>query len=431
MPDFVNILSDQREEILSLDTSQWVSRESEALIDLDSPLAQIVIGVRRSGKSTLCLKRLLESGVNFAYINFDDERLEGLQSDALNDALATLYRINGRFTHLFLDEVQNVSGWPLFVNRLLRQGIHLVLTGSNANLLSGELSTHLTGRYHRIELLPFSYAELCRLRKLDIRSWSTRAMALRQQLLDEYMRLGGLPELHTGRGSESYVPSLMAAVVRRDVCRRYRLRYPDVVWQLANLLLDNFCQEVIPANLADRLGVASVHTVRRYLDCLEEAYLVCRVPRFSYKSVERQHYGRAYAIDPAFVMLRADAVVRPNRGWMLENVIYLELRRRYGRETQQLMCLHHGGFEVDFVVVEAGRVIQLVQVTYDWSDPGPKQIRRELGGLSNGSRLTGCTSLTLVIGEGQSGSVVWEDLPVRVCLATEWLLGFDEVEQLA
>ena len=148
MDNIERILRDQREELFSTDFSQFVPRQEEGEIDLDSRLAQIVIGVRRCGKSTLCQKVLLQSNVHFAYVNFDDETLASLQASQLNEVLEMLYRIYGSFTHLFMDEIQNVPSWHLFVNRLLRQGLHLVLTGSNANLLSGELSTHLTGRYN-------------------------------------------------------------------------------------------------------------------------------------------------------------------------------------------------------------------------------------------------------------------------------------------
>ena len=147
--NLLQILIDQREEIINTDTRLLCSRKEESKIELKSKLAQVVIGVRRSGKSTLCQKVLLESGVDFAYVNFDDERLADLHADGLDEMLQCLYRINGDFTHLFLDEIQNIDKWPLFVNRLLRQGIKIILTGSNANLLSGELATHLTGRYHQ------------------------------------------------------------------------------------------------------------------------------------------------------------------------------------------------------------------------------------------------------------------------------------------
>ena len=154
--DIKQILQDQKAEIIRFNPTILCTRTEEKLFDLQSDLAQVVIGVRRSGKSTLCLKVLKESGMSFGYVNFDDELLAGLKVSQLNDVLDALYKVYGDITHVLFDEIQNVDHWPLFVNRLLRQGLHVVMTGSNANLLSGELATHLTGRYNQIELFPVS-----------------------------------------------------------------------------------------------------------------------------------------------------------------------------------------------------------------------------------------------------------------------------------
>ena len=157
--DLELILLEQKEEIQNRADEQLCLRKEESLIDLESPQAQVVIGVRRSGKSTLCFQALRHTGENFAYADFDDERLAGFSTAQLNDALEVLYKIYGPFKYLFLDEIQDVEGWPLFVNRLLRKKIHVILTGSNAKLLSTDLATHLTGRSSEIPLYPFSFAE--------------------------------------------------------------------------------------------------------------------------------------------------------------------------------------------------------------------------------------------------------------------------------
>lgn len=148
------ILADQAEELVLKQTLHFCQRKEEDKIDLKSTQAQVVIGVRRSGKSTLCYNALTRKKVKFAYVNFDDERLIHLKSEELNDVLEVLYKINGDFNYLFIDEIQNIPEWYLFVNRLLRKQMHLIITGSNAKLLSGELATHLTGRHHTIPLYP-------------------------------------------------------------------------------------------------------------------------------------------------------------------------------------------------------------------------------------------------------------------------------------
>ena len=153
------ILSDQKVEKEIWSNENLCSRVEENLVDLNSPQAQVVVGVRRSGKSTLCLQTLADAGVEYAYVDFDDERLTGLGTNQLNDVLEVLYKIYGDFKYIFLDEIQNVDGWPLFVNRLLRIKIHVLLTGSNAKLLSSDLATHLTGRSSEIALYPFSFVD--------------------------------------------------------------------------------------------------------------------------------------------------------------------------------------------------------------------------------------------------------------------------------
>jgi predicted AAA+ superfamily ATPase len=142
----ITVFSDQKEELESNDLSTLCDRLEEGQLSLNSKLAQVVIGVRRSGKSTLCEKVLRQNQANFAYANFDDDRLIGLTTEDFDTVLDALYQLYGDFQYLFLDEMQNVDDWQLFVNRMLRQNIHLVIIGSNAKLLSGELTIHLTGR---------------------------------------------------------------------------------------------------------------------------------------------------------------------------------------------------------------------------------------------------------------------------------------------
>jgi len=159
------IVLDQQEELERFRTGYYCFRKEESLIDLKSNLAQVVIGVRRSGKSTLCINALERAKVKYAYVNFDDERLLNITVDDMDSILEVLYKVYGEFSYLLLDEVQDIDGWHLFVNRMLRKKMHIVLTGSNSKLLSGELASHLTGRHHQIELLPFSFADFCAYKK--------------------------------------------------------------------------------------------------------------------------------------------------------------------------------------------------------------------------------------------------------------------------
>ena len=180
------ILNDQKREKENWSSERLCSREEERLVDLNSPQAQVVIGVRRSGKSTLCFQALESAGVKYAYVDFDDERLASIGTNQLNDVLEVLYKIYNSFNYIFLDEIQNIEGGPLFVNRLLRTKMHVVLTGSNAKLLSSDLATHLTGRSSEISLYPFSFGEYCAIKGVDFKNRTTKSIAEQRKAFDEY-----------------------------------------------------------------------------------------------------------------------------------------------------------------------------------------------------------------------------------------------------
>ena len=421
---YVNILSDQREELTNRQWKNIVRREEEKEINLNSPLAQVVIGVRRSGKSTLCSKVMLESGLPFGYINFDDDRLGKLTVDAFDTLLRALYQLNGDFNHLFLDEVQNIEGWELFVNRMLRQGMHMLITGSNANLLSGELATHLTGRYHQIELMPFSFQEYCSYKDVNTSSYTTKAIALRDKALNDYLFAGGFPELlwlsETEQGD--YVRSLLRTIVEKDIAKRYKLRYAQTLMDVANQVLDEFSQEHSFATVQKKHNLKSPNTAKKYLQYLQNAYLVLALPRFSLKSAERRSVHKYYAIDPAMIAKRDEALMTESLGLRLENMVAVELKRRAAIDEQIYYFRKVREYEVDFVRVKGTHVEELIQVTYDFTQPRTKLYNREVGNLVKASNILHCDNLTLVMMYGDQREIVEDEKTIRCVLAAEWLL---------
>lgn len=421
---YVNILSDQREELTNRHWNGIVTREEEKAINLNSPLAQVVIGVRRSGKSTLCSKVMLESGLPFGYINFDDDRLGKLTVDAFDTLLRALYQLNGDFNHLFLDEVQNIEGWELFVNRMLRQGMHMLITGSNANLLSGELATHLTGRYHQIELMPFSFQEYCSCKDVNTSSYTTKAIALRDKALNDYLFAGGFPELlllsETEQGD--YVRSLVRTIVEKDIAKRYKLRYAQTLMDVANQVLDEFSQEHSFATVQKKHNLKSPNTAKKYLQYLQNAYLVLALPRFSLKSFERRSVHKYYAIDPAMIAKRDEALMTENLGLRLENMIAVELKRRAAIDEQIYYFRKVREYEVDFVRVKGTQVQELIQVTYDFTQPRTKLYNREVGNLVKASSVLHCDNLTLIMMYGDQRDVVEDGKTIHCVPAIEWLL---------
>ena len=416
------VILDQREELSSLVEEGFVQRNEVNQIALDDKLAQVVIGVRRSGKSTLCHMALRNKGVTYGYVNFDDDRFAGLEVADLNIVLESIYRVYGNdVRYLFFDEIQNVDGWHLFVNRLLRQGLHLVITGSNAKLLSSELSTHLTGRYNEIRLYPFSFRDFCLLRNLETDVPTTKNVAALKNALDQFLLEGGFPEMLALHNKRAYVGSLIEAVITKDIMPRFHVRNANGLKTLANHLINNFGQIVNMTDLVDVLKIGSDKTTRNYIDYLTQAFLIVPLTKFSYKSSERLRNSKMYVVDTGMLTYRPEALSSESLGWRLENAVYLELLRRnlplhrdiyYYRPTARAK-------EVDFVVAERGNAIELVQVSYDIGNP--KTLSRELTALADASNKTGCKQLTL-IACSESRKVVVGGLEINIISAVEWLL---------
>ncbi|MBQ0116007.1 MAG: ATP-binding protein [Bacteroidales bacterium] len=416
-------LRDQKDELQSTDFSNFVTRNEEQLIDLDSPLAQIVIGVRRSGKSTLCQKVLMNSGVRFAYLNCDDEDISSLHANELLGLQETLYAVYGNFTHLFIDEVQNLVKWPLFVNRLLRQHLRLIITGSNANLLSDELSTHITGRYNEIRLYPFSFEDYCKATDTDTSKLTTQAIGVRRNALYNYLMEGGMPETIGMERPDKYLHSILDAIINKDICRRYKVRYKNTLQQLANTMLDRSGQEITFSEVQSTFRFASIHTAKDYVSYINKANLIRLVPRFSFKSIERQTARKVYAVDNAFITTHNDVIATENLGWRLENAVAIELYRRMEYASQQLFYLRENrNYEVDFAVADQNRITELIQVTYNFTKPTTKLYNREINGLIKGARATRCNKLTLIMMDGKPATITVGDYSIRCILAVDWFL---------
>lgn len=416
------ILLDQKMmEVDSFDPAQYCSRPEERHLNLSSHLAQVVIGVRRCGKSTLCMNVLKKSGQSFGYVNFDDERLAKLKGEDLNDLLLALYKVYGRFNILFIDEMQNIPEWFLFANRLLRQKMRLVITGSNAKLLSGELSTHLTGRYMETKLFPFSFVEYCACRGVGTTlPASTIATAERMSAFDAYLKTGGFPELLNEDDTTGYVTALVESIVLRDICRRHRIRNPQTLRELANHVLNIAPAKATVSDFSRLFNIASDHTTRGYLSYLEKAYLIGEVMKYSAKSAERLVHSKIYPIDVSLMGMRPNAFAGENLGWRLEVLVYLELRRRY-EVGYDIYYYDDRSSEADFLVCRGRHVEKIVQVSYDVSTM--KTRNRELRGAQNASVATGCRDLTLVTYEEREVATTPNGMPIRIVPAHEWFCG--------
>lgn len=413
-------LNEQKQEMQRYFQRETCNRTEEAMVNLESELAQVVIGVRRSGKSTLCRNVLRDSKMSFAYVNFDDERLALLTGDDLNEVLRHLYNIYGNFDCLFIDEIQNIPEWYLFVNRLLRQGMHVLITGSNAKLLSGELATHLTGRHAQIELFPFSFREYCAYHKVDTVTQTTQADAFRHAAFDAYLQSGGFPEIVKGSAPVAYIDDLLQSIIYRDIRTRYNLRYMAAFSRLAAHLLNVCPVKVNVKELQEMFHVGSYQTMENYINYLKQAYLLIGVHKYSAKSRLRIRDEKLYAVDPALMSNRQDAFSGENLGWRLETLVLLELLRRHRPYRRDVYYYDETAGEADFLVCKGNQTLEVIQVSSDISNP--KTRKRELKGLDLAAKATGCKNLTLITNYYQAVASTENGLPVRSVSVVDWLL---------
>ncbi len=388
------VLSDQKEEFDELLLKPWCHRREEKLVELDSHMAQVVIGVRRSGKSTLCINVIKSSGIKYAYVNFEDERFSKATSDDLNLILESLYQLYGDFNHIFLDEIQNVDGWQFFVNRLLRRGMHVLMTGSNAKLLSSELATHMTGRHMDIELYPFSFSEWCDAMNVSTAHSTTKERGLLAGNFDKYLHNGGFPELIGTDRKSAYIDELIKGILENDIEKRFRINNKAAFEKVAYHILNTVPTKPNSRKIAQAFDIGSHHTVEKYGSFLSKAYLTCSLPKYSMKSTIRLSSEKLYPVDVSFMDKRSDAFAGENLGWRLETIVFLELLRRYRPMGWNIAYYSEKQYEVDFAICEGITVKKLIQVSYDVSSE--KTLRREIKALIQASEKTGCNDLLLI-----------------------------------
>lgn len=417
--DIEKVLLEQQDELEALEGEVLIHRPEEDLINLNSKLAQVVIGVRRSGKSTLCFNALRKAGVHYAYVNFDDERLDELETQDLDNVLQTLYKIYGKFDYLFLDEIQNIDGWPLFVNRLLRQRIHIIITGSNAKLLSTELATHLTGRHHKIELFPFSFKDLCSIKDVEYTRLTTKNKGLLSKAYEEYFRQGGFPELISGEENpKEYISTLIDNIISQDIKKRYKIRNIDALKRLAHHILNETPTLIVKDTLQNIIGIKSERTLGNYLMYLNQTYLISTISKYSSTSRERARNEKSYAIDVAFMDKRENAFSGENLGWRLETIVYLELLRRKAGTENDIYYYQGRSAEADFVVCDGNKTLAVYQVSYDISSD--KARKREIKGCIAGAKATKCDNLFLIT-DHESAVIEEDGYTIQVIPIWEWL----------
>jgi len=379
LKDIVSNQKQQKEQLLTL---SYIDRTKEPFAKkwLDSNLIKVVLGPRRAGKSVFSLVLLKDRP--FMYFNFDDEVLSSAGGIATDELMKELHAAYGQVKTVLFDEIQNLPNWELFVNRLHREGYNLVLTGSNAHLLSKELATHLTGRHMPIEILPFDFSEFLRAKKFQI---DAEYSALPQQrgellnLMENYLLNGGFPEVVVSNlDPKDYLEVLFDALLFKDVVKRHKVKFSTQIGNLGAHLINNFANLYTVRKLLEILNLKSASTTEKYIKYLEEAYLVFSLLRYSPKSVQRIKSPRkVYAVDNGFISAKA-IQHSPDKGKLMENLVFTELVKRGVKPNRDLFYYKtRNDREVDFIVKKGTEVTELIQVCYEavTSDVEQREVR--------------------------------------------------------
>ncbi|MEI8174999.1 MAG: ATP-binding protein [bacterium] len=347
------------------------TRQKDAQKWISSDLIKVILGPRRAGKSVFALMLLKDR--DFAYFNFDDESLPGEEKIDLDELLSELKQVYGDTKYILFDEIQNLPNWELFVNRLHRAGYNLVLTGSNASLLSKELATHLTGRHIPIEILPFNFREILKAKQYE---FSIDKMLLPEEkaklygYITQYMTNGGFPEVITKDVEpKGYLDVLFDAVLFKDVIKRHKVRFPKQIDNLESYLINNVSSQYTARKLANVLAFKSDITVAKYLGYLTEAYLIFPLDRHSTKATMRlQSPKKTYVVDNGLITAKA-VQHSPNSGKLMENLVFMELVKRGNQPNRELFYYKtRNDREIDFVLKKGYEVAELMQVTYETTD---------------------------------------------------------------
>ncbi|MEM3431283.1 MAG: ATP-binding protein [Candidatus Micrarchaeia archaeon] len=357
--DLKKIVSMQRKDLSLFEIG--IPREKTEEIDTETRFAIIISGIRRCGKSTL-LRQLAKRVDGFYYFNFEDPRVTAFEVsdfEKLEEAFVNEY---GHQEYYFFDEVQNISRWELFVRSLLDGGKHVLITGSNASLLSKELGTKLTGRHLTYELFPFSFKEFLRLTNDKPNKES----------LEKYLIMGGFPEYLKSKKVE-VLQELLTDILVRDIAVRYGIKNLKILKQLAIYLITNTGKEFSYNSLKEIFKLGSINSAIAFISYFEDAYLLFTVPRFSY-SLKKQLVNpkKCYSIDNGLSVANS-ASFSEDKGRMLENLVFINLRRKY----RDIFYFKEKG-ECDFIVKEKNKITRAVQVCYEISDENRD---REINGL--------------------------------------------------
>ena len=382
---------------ISTDETEIVREKTIPLGSIASH-ATVISGIRRCGKSTLLAQLYRQLPEPALYINFEHPLLMDF---AMND-YARLDNVIAKHNAqwLLFDEIQSLPNWEVYVRQKLDNHYKVVITGSNASLLSRELGTHLTGRHIQMELFPFSYTEFLKL----------KSQTASYESFHEYLFAGGFPE-YLKTGDTQQLTTLFQDILYRDIIVRYGIKEVSSLQRLANFLMQNVGNKFSATKIKQAISVNATNTVLNWCNYLANSYLFSFVEKYSY-SVRSQMVSpkKIYAADTGLAYSLSTHSMT-DEGHLLENLVYIALRNQYPH-----ICYFEGKGECDFVVVEKGTPSQLLQVC---AELNPDNLHRETTGIEEAMR-TFSIHKGLIITENQTDTIQTDTGTIEVLPFWKW-----------
>lgn len=394
-------------------------------ISLDGFDRQVLVGARRAGKSYLLygkIQGLIAGGRSWdeiIYINFEDERLVGMTVDDLNMILEVHSGLSDKRPMLFLDEIQNVDGWERFARRIADNKFTVFITGSNAKMLSTDVSAALGGRYIAREVFPMQFDEYLTANGKDpagrLLTATTTARGELMGLFEEYFQFGGFPECATLPVKRDYLISLYQKIFLGDIAARHRIENIFALRILFRKLAESIKQPLSftrATNIVASTGVKiGKNTVINYLAYASEAYLILPITNIADSLVDKFSNPKYYFIDNGIISLLALDI----RTSLLENMVALKLLSSYG--SKDAVYFYNHGVEVDFYIPQTQTAIQ---VCYAMNDAGGTFERETKALVKIQSRLS-CRR-NIIVTYGDEDEIEREGVRIKVIPAWKFLL---------
>lgn len=418
MKDLLKQIILEQQEILHAQNKRYVQRN---IADewLQTSEILIISGIRRCGKSVLMQQirdRLVEKDFFF---NFDDERLANFKLDDFQKLQECFVELFGEQHTYYFDEIQNIEGWERFVRRLYNAGNKIVITGSNARMLSREFGTHLTGRYIQVEIYPFSFQEYLAMNEIPVNAktlYTTTGRATMVKSFVKYMECGGFPKFLQD-GSVSYLTSLYESIIYRDILTRNGLTNEKEMLELMFYLASNATKRVTYSSLGKVVGIQHPDTIKNYLEYIQQTYLISQLFRYD-PSVKKQMMSpkKIYFVDNAIIK-RIGFNATENNGVFLENLVFIELKRR-GWDVYY----YADKKECDFIVRKGLHISDAYQVTLKMDSPQTRE--REIAGVREAMQAYSLSKGYILTFEGKETINFDDGTIVEVVPVWEWILQY-------